>query len=387
MTRVGVARYGPLDAVAFASIFVFGIVMALLGAVMPLLSARLALGLEEVATLFLVTNGAMLAASVVVGPAMDRYGMKPPLAIGTALVGAALVAIAWAPSMGVLLPALAGLGLGGGALNAGANTLVADLHEDPVAKGSALNLLGVFFGVGALLLPFSVGALLASVGLPGLLAAGAALCGATTVAVLVLGFPPPHHAQGWPLANVGRFVAMPVVLTLAFLLFFQSGNEFVLGGYLTTFLTQDLAMPVERSSYLLAAYWASIMAGRLILSRGPLALVGAHTIVLGAAGLAAVGALAIGLAPSVAVAVAGVIFTGLALAGVYPTVLGIAGVRFREHSGTVFGILFTIGLAGGMTMPWLAGHMAAWAGLRIVFVLVATNFLAVAVLSAVARHR
>lgn len=39
---------------------------------------------------------------------------------------------------------------------------------------------------------------------------------------------------------------------------------------------------------------------------------------------------------------------------------------------------------GGMTMPWLAGHLAASAGLRAVFVLAALNFVAAALLHALA---
>ena len=44
---------------------------------------------------------------------------------------------------------------------------------------------------------------------------------------------------------------------LAALLFFQSGNEFVLGGYLATFLTRELTASPATASYCLAGYWAS----------------------------------------------------------------------------------------------------------------------------------
>jgi MFS transporter, FHS family, glucose/mannose:H+ symporter len=103
MRSSGLSRTGPLDTVAYAGIFVFGIVMALLGAVMPVLLERLSLGLADVGTVFLVTNGAMLAASLLVGPTMDRFGMKPPLAAGAALVACALVAMAQASSLGARL--------------------------------------------------------------------------------------------------------------------------------------------------------------------------------------------------------------------------------------------------------------------------------------------
>ena len=102
--------------------------------------------------------------------------------------------------------------------------------------------------------------------------------------------------------------------------------------------------------------------------------------------VAALGALVVAASPTAPVAVAGAILTSLALAGIFPSVLGLTGARFPDHSGTVFGILFTVALCGGMTIPWLAGHLAEAAGLRAVFVLAAANFGAVGALGALARR-
>jgi len=385
MQTVSARNVALLDGIAFAGMFVFGIVMALLGAVMPVLSSRLSFGLDDVGSLFLVTNGAMLATSVVVGPGIDRYGLKTPLAVGGFLVALALLLLVNASRFIELLPAVACLGVGGGALNASTNTLVADLHEDPVRKAAALNMLGVFFGFGALILPFSIGALLSRVGLTALLGAIAALSAGMGLSAALLRFPPAKQAHGWPLADMRKFVRLPFVLTLAFLLFFQSGNEFILGGYFATFLAHQLTVPVQTASYLLAAYWAAIMASRILLSR-VLVRLGPHRIVLGGAVLATIGAWAVAAAQTPAVAVIGILITGVALAGIFPTVLGVAGAAFREHSGTVFGILFTAALTGGMTMPWVAGNLAAASGLRTVFLLAGANFAAIAVLSTLSRR-
>jgi fucose permease len=379
------SRTAVLDVVACSAIFVFGIVMALLGAVMPVLSERLTLDLGDVGTVFLVTNGSMLVSMTLVGPAMDRRGMKPPLAAGAALVAVALVLIARANGLRTLLPAAALLGFGGSGLNAGANTLVADLHDDPERKAAALNVLGVFFGFGALLMPFSIGALLSRVGLNGLLVGGAALSALTTLVVAVPHFPAPKQAHGVPLAAMRRFLGMPLVLAFAFLLFFQSGNEFLLGGYFSTFLAREMAVSVANASYLLAAYWGAIMLARVLLSR-VLLHVGSPRTVLGSAVVAAAGAIVVAAAPSVGVAIAGILITGVALAGIFPTVLGMAGAAFRDHSGTVFGILFTVALSGGMLMPWAAGNLAEAMGLRAVFVLAGANFAAIAVLNQIARR-
>lgn len=364
--------------------FAFGIVMALLGATMPVLSGRLSLGLDDVGTLFLVTNGAMLAASLVVGPVMDRYGLKGPLTAGAAMVAVALVGVAAASRWHQLLPAVACLGFGGGILNAGTNTLVADVHDDPEAKASALNVLGVFFGIGALFLPFSIGALLSSAGLSALLVAAGALCAATAAATVAMRFPRPKQAGGNALAQMPRLLRERLVVVLGLVAFFQSGNEFMLGGYFATFLTTDLRAAVGTASYLLALYWACIMVSRLLLSRLVLRF-SPSTILSTGALLAGAGSLIVAVAPSIPVAIAGIVVSGFALAGVFPTLLGIAGSAFRERSGTVFGVLFTFALTGGMSIPWLAGQLAAAAGIRWLFVLTAVDFVAVVLLTRLAR--
>jgi FHS family L-fucose permease-like MFS transporter len=375
----------PLGAVAQAGMFVFGIVMALVGAVVPPLSERLAIALSDVGTLFLAMNFAMLVASLVLGLIVDRFGLKLPLAAGPALVGAGLVLIGRADEYAQLIPAVVALGFGGGFVNGAANTLVADLHDDERRKAAALNLLGVFFGFGALFLPFSVGALTSAFGVPPLLYAAAGLCAATAGAAAVLAFPPPKQRQGWPLARMPQFLGMPIVLALACLLFFLSGNEFTLGGYISTHLTREMGLSVGAASYALAGYWAALMATRLVLSR-VLLTVSAHTVVLAGALVSAVAALLVAAAPGPAIAIGGVVLLGLSVSGIFPTVLGIASARFRESSGTVFGILFTIALSGGMTMPWVAGQLAEGAGVGAVFVLAAVNFGAIALLGLVVRR-
>ena len=377
-------RVRSLTSFAHAGIFIFGIVMALVGAIAPALAGRVPMVTMtpgHIGTLFLLMNFGMLLASLVVGLVVDRAGLKVALVFGAGLVGGGLLIIATATQYESLLLAVACLGFGGGALNAGTNTLIADLHDDANEKAAALNLLGVYFGVGALLMPFSVGALTTRFGIGALLNAGAALCLAVAAAGLALPFPAPKQSQGWPLATMPRLVRQPVIRLLALLLFFESGNEFLLGGYISTFLTRDGHLPLESASYVLAGFWGAIMVARFVLSRAYLRL-RPERVVLGGAFVAGLGCVMIATGTA-ALAVAGVGLTGLALAGVFPSVLGFTGAQFREHSGTVFGILFTIALFGGMTIPWAAGLLAEAAGLRWVFVFAAVNSLAVAGLMAV----
>jgi len=166
------------------------------------------------------------------------------------------------------------------------------------------------------------------------------------------------------------------VLRLGFLLFFQSGNEFIVGGFTTTFLTGEIGMSVGAASYALAGYWAALMLTRAWLGRGRSSLTGGRVVLASAAASALVTAF-LATASSPPLAVAMVVALGAALAGIFPAVLGVAASRFPAHSGTVFGFLFTMALTGGMTLPWIAGQAAAVRGLRPALGLVVLQFLAV----------
>jgi FHS family glucose/mannose:H+ symporter-like MFS transporter len=368
---------GRLQAAAFAGMFLFGIAAALLGATLPLLSERLEIGLGRVGTLFLVMNAGMLASSFALGALQDRHGMKPSLVMGPLVVGAALLVVAGAERYAHLLLAVGLLGAGGTALNGASNALVADLFDDPAAKGAALNRVGLFFGFGALFIPFLIGLLLRAVGLGGILVGGAALCVLVAAANALPAYPAAKQAGVPSLAAAAPLVRDPVVLLLGFLLFFESGNEFILGGFTSTFLTSELGMGVGAASYALAGFWAALMLTRAWLGRGRSSLTGAG-LVRASAGASAVAAALLVTASGPHLAVGMVVALGATLAGIFPAVLGVAASRFPSHSGTVFGILFTMALSGGMTLPWVTGQAAAAWGLRPALGLVVLQFLAVA---------
>jgi MFS transporter, FHS family, glucose/mannose:H+ symporter len=275
-----------------------------------------------------------------------------------------------------LATALIFLGIGGGALNQVTNTLIADLYQDVRKKRAELNVLGIFFGFGALFVPFTIGSLLTHLGLAKILHLALTLSLIPAVLSIPLAFLAPHQREAVPLAEVGRLARQPLVLTFAFLLFFESGNEFILGGYITTYLIRDLQASLSLASYLLAAYWGALMLGRIIVSRVTLHKSAGSVILASAVAVAASMTLLLTIRSILAAAIA-VILLGISITTIFPTVLGLAGSSFASHSGTVFGILIGIALAGGMTLPWAVGKLAAGWGIRAGLSLVVLNALAV----------
>lgn len=356
-------RVGWLSAAAYSGMFGFGIVMALLGAVLPMFVNRAHFSLATVGNLFLAMNAAMLVITVLLGPVLDRFGIKLTMQIAPVVVAVAVIIIAHTQTgLGLTVGAVL-LGAGGGALNQATNTLVADLHEDPARKNAALNVLGVFFGFGALFLPFAIGLLLATLHISTILDIAAALILVPVVLSTIERFPPARQAGARGLGDVTRLLRDPLVLTFAFLLFFESGNEFTLGGYISSYLTRELGASLSMASYLLAGYWGAIMVGRFVLGRVLLRMRGEILIRFSAAGVA-ICIVILTVLRSLPAAGAIAVLLGFAIAAIFPTVLGVAGAQYASHSGTVFGILIGIALAGGMTMPWATGHLAAAHNLR-----------------------
>ena len=346
---------------ACAGIFVFGIVMAILGAILPSLFSRIQFDKSQAGNLFFYMNLAMLAMSVFFGPIVDRFGYKIFLALCSLLVALSLVLFNAASTYSFLILAAVLLGFGGGGLNGGSNALTSDLY--PERRSAALNLLGIFFGFGALAIPFLIGTLLGAIGLTTILIIAALLSLIPFVLFLALRFPQAKQAQGFPLRQAAKVVGHPLLWLCGFLLFFESGNEFTVGGWTSTYLNEYFHLTPTVASFVLAGYWAAIMVGRLIVTRLVRAVKN-EILVLGSAILALIAAIIMAASPSGALAGFGAVLIGLGFAAIYPTTLAIVGEAFPALSGTAFSVIFVIGLTGGMTAPWLTGKVAMASSLR-----------------------
>src|SRR5215210_5142960 len=92
------------------------------------------------------------------GLATERLGRRTVLSLGAGLYGIGLVAFALAPSWPMLLLAALPLNLGSGSIDGGVNGLFLDVYR--TGRGRALNLLHLFFALGALIAPLVVGRLI-----------------------------------------------------------------------------------------------------------------------------------------------------------------------------------------------------------------------------------
>ncbi len=365
--------------------FVFGIVLALLGTLfgLPEMRARLDVNLAREGDLFLLLYFGVLVATMIAGPLVDRIGNKLVLLVSALLVTLALGGFAAAHGFATAAVCAVILGLGGGGLNISANVLASDLYGEE--RGPMLNILGMFYGIGALAIPLLAASITAVLNVRQLLILAAALAALLTVAYSLLRFPPTSEPQGFSARELAQVASYPGVLLLAFLLFFESGNEAAIGGWTSSYVG-SVGADARTATWVLAGFWAALMVGRLLAAR-LLRSIGKVQLVFSSGVGSVAGCAVLLLAPSLAGMAAGVAMLGLSFAAVYPTTLAIAGDRYQRFAGTVFGLLFSIGLAGGMVFPWAMGHLAERLGLRPVMWLPLGSATMICVLAAIIRVR
>ncbi|HET7750348.1 MAG TPA: MFS transporter [Terriglobales bacterium] len=374
-----------LFAAACAGMFIFGVVLALLGTLfgLPAMRDRLGVDLAQQGDLFLLLFAGVCFATVAVGPLVDRFGNKLVLLVSAILVTLALVEFAAAHSLPSASIAALLIGLGGGGLNTSSNVLTSELYEGN--RGPMLNLLGIFYGFGALFIPLLAASITSLLPMPELLLCTAALPAIAVVAYAVLPFPLPREGHGMSWREIVEVVRYPGLLLFGLLLFIESGNEAVLAGWTSTYVGKAGAA-AQLATWILAGYWAGLMLGRFCATRLLRHFRDVQVVLLSGFGALAGCAVLLGVR-SVPVLAAAVVFTGFAQSAIFPTTLAMIGDRYHRYTATAFGVLFAIGLAGGAVFPWAVGHISEARSVRAGMVLLLAGAFAVVATAFVIKRR
>ena len=358
----------------------FGIVFTMVGTVLLSVMARFGIDKASGGTLLLLMTFGVLLGALVFGPVVDRRGYKPILVISTTAIILGLEGVAFAPSITWLRVSVFLIGFAGGIINGGANALVSDISgEERVPR---LNLLGVFFGVGATGVPFGMALLTSRFSHAALIAGVGALVVVPLGVIATTSFPAPKQPQGFPIADAGRLLRDPVMLLMGVMLFLESGLELIVGGWTSTFVTEELEVTERTALIMLSLYWAGMMLARLVIGTA-LNRTSPFRILYTCLAIALLGAALLLTTESVAFAAFGVFLLGVGFAAMFPTVLGFIGTRFAALSGTAFSAAFTMALIGGMIFSYTAGVLGERFGMRGSFLIVPAALVALGMLLAI----
>jgi fucose permease len=266
---------------ACAGILVFGIVLAILGAMfgLPAMRARLQIGLAQQGTLILLLYLGISVSSLIVGPLIDHLGNKTNLFASSLIVALAMVCFANAHSFAAASGAAILLGLGGGGLNTCTNVLVSELYA--AHRGPMLNLLGIFFGVGAISVPLTAASIEGHFTISQLFLFCAVLAAVCALWYAVISFPPAITKQAFSFGDLFEAARYSGVLLLAFILFLESGNEACIAGWTSTYVDAT-GHSARIATLVLATFWGALMLSR-ILAAGVLRGIGKTQLVVNAA--------------------------------------------------------------------------------------------------------
>jgi fucose permease len=378
--RLIVSRNGARLTLAISCLVFFslGWLTAALGPVLPELAGRAGRSLADFGAIFTALFLGALCAQTAAGPISDRVGQRPVQLVGMAIQAIGTLGVLFSRSFPMTLGCALFAGLGHGSVDVATNVLIAEVF--PGRSVSALNLLNLFFGVGAVAGPALAGFALAtwSTGLPALWA---------VVVMIVLLWPivyrfeaagrPAHGSR--PLARraqeTGRsgdvpsgksglhlsgVYASPLLWMLGALLLVYVGMENGMGGWTTTYIQRTTPLKIEVAALVTSGYWLALTVGRLLSTFLGIRLSSHRVLTLSLTLCAVAGPLLALSAGSVVWTIVGVLLLGLGSGAVFPTTLAvITGTFRRQGPGKAASVGAAMGSIGGMSLPWIQGRLMA----------------------------
>lgn len=339
---------------AIVAIFIYGMIAAMLGTILPELSDRFHLTPSQNGTIAFAQALGLILASLAVGPLLDDEGKKIGLILGLAFISAALFALPRSSGYRSIIFLLFLLGIGGGIVVTGANALVSDVGE--AHRAAALNLVNLFFGLGGLATPF-ISANLFKRNWVRLCYSVAVLAVVTLCIQAATRMPPPTGAGRFILADAGPVLGRPLLLLLGFFLFLYISCEVGIWNWLVRHLIAQGISESRALNILSLGFALGLLIGRVIVS--PILIhVPAVTVTLVASVAMAVTTFLMLRVGSPTAAFALVFLAGLAMAPVFPTTLAIVGDAFPRMTGTAIGFVITCGWAGLAVSSRLIGAIA-----------------------------
>ena len=336
------------------AIFVYGMIAAMLGTILPDLSKRFVLTPSQNGTIAFAQALGLMIASLAVGPLLDDFGKKAGLVLGLVLIAIVLAMLPRSGGYGSIVLLLFLLGMGGGVVVTAANALTSDVGE--AHRAIALNFVNLFFGLGGLATPF-ISANLFKRNWVRLCYTVAGLTVITLAIEAATHMPPPTGAGRFILSNAGPVLGRPLLFLLGFFLFLYVGCEVDVWNWLVRHLIAQ-GVPESRALNILSLGFAlGMLVGRVAVAP-VLARVTPVHVTLGASIAMVITTFLMLRVRSAAAATALVFLAGLSMAPVFPTTLAIVATAFPAMTSTAQGIVIAFGWAGLAVSSRIIGSIA-----------------------------
>jgi len=350
----------PISGVSllYLDFVITGVVMTLLGPMLPMLSARWALNDTQAGYLFVAQFAASIGGMLLSSVLVHRYGYRITLLLSLLVMAIGVGILARANWMfGIISVCIFGLGFG-------INTPAANLRiarTNPHKAASALNLLNSCWGVGAMACPLLVASVQRSRHTSQFLYGTAIALIALATYISAVRFTADGRAATEKNVEAGRSKSwnsrlLPIV---AGLFFIYVGTENSVGGWVASYARR--IDPHALWAITPSFFWGALLLGRF---SAPLALRHVREDRLATAGvaLAAVGVLTLLAAKGMPTIMIGAAISGLGLSSVFPISVSLLTHWFGETVPRISGLIFACGNFGGAVLPWMVGALSTHFG-------------------------
>jgi fucose permease len=351
-------------AVAIMAVFSLAICFIILGAISVELMASLKINEGQFGSLVMGLFLTSCIVQVIIGPLVDKFGYKPIAILGFVVTSGSMFLLAFAPSFSLALVACVLLGIGAMSLNTVGNTLIPVVLFKGKDPARASNLGNAFFGLGYVLTPLLFVFFLKSLSLS--YSASVSIIGALIIIFLLFALATsfPQAVTGYKFSMAIKLLGNAAVLVAALALFCYISLEITMATWVKPLMTElfggsQSANAVSNAGLVLSFFGVAMMLGRFLASTMKnLTAMGARVITLMSI-VSIIAIIIMILTKSPGLAIVAVILTGLAFAPIFPTIVGVTFAKFEANLyGSIFGIIFAVGLLGGTFVPKIIGNLS-----------------------------
>jgi fucose permease len=350
--------------VALMAVFTLAVCFIILGSISIELIAALGINSGEFGTLVMGLFLTSCIVQLIIGPIVDKVGYKPVAILGFMITSVGMFMLAFSTSFSFALIACILLGVGAMSLNTVGNTLIPVVLFKGKDPARASNFGNAFFGLGYTLTPLLV------VFVTDVLGSG------YTTALIIIGIFSlifllfvlrtsfPHVSPGFKFSMAFRVLLKPAVLIAALAMFCYTSLDVSMGTWIKK-LMEELyggsanVNSVSNAGVVLSMFGVAMMVGRFLSSAiRNLTAMGSKVIITMSV-LSVLAILLMIVARNPVWGIVAVLLAGLAFAPIFPTIIGVTFAKFDAGLyGSIFGIIFAVGLLGGTFVPKFIGNLS-----------------------------
>lgn len=350
--------------------FAISITLVSFGPSLATFAENTGVGLALIGALFTALFLGGTTAQLLTGTLYRRLGPRRLIAMALALTAVGALGVTLSQNLPLALICAVLAGMGQGAYSVANNILAINIFPNRAAV--VLNLMNVFYGVGAVLGPALVGLSLARLG-----TAMAPIWGGAGLLFFVGGLAwlvlpktidrvhLPDDRQLIERATSNPYLSTRMWLISGLLLLYV-GTETSLSAWASTYIQRTTALGAAAGAWVTSAFWLAVTIGRIIAvgagMRFPRWLTPVRLVSICLA-VAAAGALILVASPGIiGLTILAMAFLGFSFGPVYPTTIASLSTQFPQSSSAATSMAAGLGSLGGMIVPWMQGIVLVYTG-------------------------